>query len=53
MEMVDVLNVDRLSYRVVSDEEGGKPTIIGGQDLIRLWQDVVDPLHLAQARASE
>jgi superfamily I DNA/RNA helicase len=42
IETVDVINVDRLSYRIVSDEEGTRPDIVEGDGLMRLWADVVD-----------
>ena len=42
LEAVEVLNVDRLACRVVQDAEGGRPHVMGGEELSGLWQDVVD-----------
>lgn len=42
LEVVDVANVDRLSYRIVQEAEGAGPTPILDQDISELWQEVVD-----------
>lgn len=42
LEAVEVLNVDRLAFRVVQEAEGAQPHVISGEQLGELWQDVVD-----------
>lgn len=44
LEKVEVLNVDRLAHRVVSDAEGTPPQQIGGPQLDELWQQVADEI---------
>ncbi len=40
LDAVEVLNVDRLAYRVVQDAEGVRPAIVN--DIVAWWRDVVD-----------
>ena len=42
LDKVEVLNVDRLAYRVVADAEGSRPYPIDSADSDRLWQEAVD-----------
>lgn len=42
LEVIDVLNVDRLAYRVVQDAERHSPVVIHGQELRSAWRSVVD-----------
>ncbi len=41
LEVIEVLNVDRLAHRIVREAEGENPTPIGGPDLDQLWKTVV------------
>ena len=34
---VEILNVDRLAYRVVEQARGARPAIIEGKELTELW----------------
>jgi superfamily I DNA/RNA helicase len=42
LERIEVLNVDRLAYRIVRDAEGHGPVVVGGPGVRALWQDVAD-----------
>ncbi len=42
LEHVEVLNVDRLAYRIVQEAEGAQPRVIDGSALNDYWQDVID-----------
>ncbi|MEZ5234495.1 MAG: AAA family ATPase [Acidimicrobiales bacterium] len=42
LERVEVLNVDRLAYRVVQEAEGAQPRVVDGGTLNDHWQDVID-----------
>lgn len=44
VEVVDVLNVDRLAHRVVADAEGKQPGIVANDTLRALWEDAIDEL---------
>jgi hypothetical protein len=40
-ERVEVLNIDRLAYRIVRDAEGINPAVAGDRDEERVWRAVV------------
>lgn len=42
--VVDVLNVDRLAHRIVTEAEGRQPKVAHGDALTRLWEDAIDQL---------
>ncbi len=42
LDVVDVLNVDRIAYRIVQDAEDHAPKVADDQTVQRLWQQVVD-----------
>jgi superfamily I DNA/RNA helicase len=42
LDIVDVLNVDRISYRIVQDAEGAPPNLANNDLVDRLWQQVID-----------
>jgi hypothetical protein len=46
LERVEVLNVDRLAWRVVQEGEGKAPAVATDAEEQRLWRDVVDELGL-------
>ena len=48
---VDVINVDRLAYRVVKEAEGAGPRSLYQDDLDRIWQSAVDRVGIQQSAA--
>ncbi len=42
LDVVDIVNVDRLSYRIVQEAEGAGPTPINDDEIRTLWQEVAD-----------
>jgi superfamily I DNA/RNA helicase len=50
LRRIDVLNVDKLAHRVVSDETGRRPKVVDPAELDRLWADVVDELGLEHTK---
>ncbi len=42
LDDVEVRNVDSLAYRVVQEAEGGRPVVIGSDEVMKLWNDIVD-----------
>ena len=46
LDVTEVLNVDRLAYRVVQDHEGAAPRIADHAEETRLWNLVIDELGL-------
>lgn len=42
LDVVDVVNVDRLSYRIVQEAEGAGPAPILDDEIRALWQEVAD-----------
>lgn len=41
---IEILNVDKLAYRIVHDATGRRPRVISGSELESLWEDVADEL---------
>lgn len=42
LDRIDVINIDRVAYRIVQEAEGSPPKPIGADDAIGLWQQVID-----------
>jgi superfamily I DNA/RNA helicase len=42
LDAVEVLNVDALANRLVKEAEGGAPSVISGDELAGLWDEVAD-----------
>lgn len=50
IDVTEVLNVDRLAYRIVQDHEGSAPRIASNDDLRELWDTVIGELDLDRRR---
>jgi superfamily I DNA/RNA helicase len=50
LRRIDVLNVDKLAFRIVSDAIERKPKIVGDADVLELWERLVDELGLPFTR---
>jgi superfamily I DNA/RNA helicase len=46
---VEILNVDRLAYRIAGQARGTRPTILDGKELARLWADAAAKADLPHA----
>lgn len=46
LDVTEVLNVDRLAYRIVQDHEGAAPRIAGNEEIKELWETVIGELEL-------
>ena len=46
LDAVEVINVDRLAYRIVSGAESSSPTVAQNTEVDEIWKDVVDELAL-------
>ncbi len=46
---VEILNVDRLAYRIAGQARGTRPAIIDGKELARLWADAAAKADLPHA----
>ena len=44
LRRIDVLNVDKLAVRIVSDATGRSPKLVGDEATLELWEQVVDEL---------
>jgi hypothetical protein len=44
LEKVEVLNVDRVVHRVVTDAEGSMPKVVAGSEVLDLWRDAATDL---------
>jgi superfamily I DNA/RNA helicase len=42
LDVVEVLNVDALAHRLVKEAEGSAPSVIAGEELLTLWDEVAD-----------
>lgn len=42
LDVTDVLNVDRISHRIVQDAEGSAPAVAMGDAVGRLWERLID-----------
>ena len=47
LDVVEVVNVDRLAYRIVHEVEGNKTKVINDYELQDLWQEIADELGSA------
>lgn len=47
LRRIDLLNVDKLAFRIVSDELARNPKMVGDDQVLELWEHVVDELGLS------
>lgn len=46
LRRIDVLNVDKVAHRIASEATGQKPVVIAGDEVVAVWEDIVDELGL-------
>ncbi len=46
LRRIEVLNVDKLAHRIASEATGQKPIVITGDEVVGVWEDIVDELGL-------